>query len=151
MKVILLEKVKNLGDLGSEVKVKAGFGRNYLIPYGKAVSATAENHAFFEEKRATLEKAAKEALKEAQARAAKLADLTITLSAKVGEEGKLFGSIGTRDIAEAVSKTGVAIAKSEVAMPAGPIRVLGEYDLDIQLHSDVVQVIKVVVVAAEEK
>ena len=150
MKIILLEKVKNLGDLGTEVKVKAGFGRNFLIPYGKAVMATSENRAFFEEKRAALEKAAKEALAEAKKRAKKLADLTVTLSAKAGEEGKLFGSVGTRDIADAVTQAGIEIAKSEVAMPEGPIRQIGEYELTIQLHSDVAQTIKVVIVAAEE-
>ena len=147
MQVILLEKVGKLGNLGDKVNVKGGFGRNYLIPYGKAVPATAANIADFEARRAELEAAAAAKRGDAEGRAAKLVDLTVTIAANAGEEGKLFGSIGTRDVADAITKAGIEVNKSEVRMPNGVIRELGEYDVDIQVHSDVTQVIKVVVVA----
>ena len=114
MDVILLEKVGGLGNLGDKVKVKSGFGRNFLVPYGKAVSATAENVARFEAQRAELEKVAAERTAEAQARAEKLAGLRITIAANAGDEGKLFGSVGTRDIADAITAAGNAVSKSEV-------------------------------------
>ena len=144
MEVILLEKVGGLGNLGDKVRVKGGFGRNYLIPYGKAVSATADNTARFEARRAELEAAANERLQGAEARAAKLAELSITIKANAGDEGKLFGSVGTRDIAEAITAaSGVEVGKSEVRLPNGLIRSLGDYEIDLQLHSDVTQTIKV--------
>ena len=150
MQVILLEKVGKLGDLGDQVAVKAGFGRNYLIPYGKAVPATEANIADFEGRRAELEKAAAERRGGAEARAAKLADVAVTISANAGEGGKLFGSIGTRDIAGAITAAGVEVSKSEVRLPTGVIRELGEYEIDIQVHSDVTQAVKVSVVAEAE-
>jgi large subunit ribosomal protein L9 len=142
-----LEKVRNLGDLGEQIKVKAGYGRNFLIPQGKAVMATKENVAKFEERRAELEAKAAEQLAAAEARAAKLAELgTITITANAGEEGKLFGSIGAGDIADAVSAAGAEVAKSEVKLPEGSIRQTGEFELMIQLHTDVTQNISVEVV-----
>lgn len=146
MQVILLDKVGRLGNVGTQVKVKAGYGRNFLIPFGKAIPATAKNIAEFDARRAELEAAAAAKLAEAQARAAKLAEVVITLAANAGDEGKLFGSIGTRDIAEALTKAGHETTKAEVRMPAGPIREIGEYAIDIQLHSDVMQAVKVVVI-----
>jgi large subunit ribosomal protein L9 len=148
MEVILLEKVANLGDLGDKVTVKPGYGRNYLVPGKKAVPATKENVKVFEERRAELEKVAAEKLAEAQARGAKLAELeNIVIKGNAGEEGKLFGSVNVAEIAEALTAAGVEIEKSEVNMPEGPIRVIGEYDIDIQLHSDVTQTVKVVIEA----
>jgi large subunit ribosomal protein L9 len=145
MQVILLEKVGKLGDLGDQVNVKAGYGRNFLIPLGKAVPASASNVADFQARRAELEEVAAEKVAAAQARADKLAGVVVTMESNAGEEGKLFGSIGTRDIAEAISATGNEVAKSEVKMPEGVIRDLGEYDISVQLHSDVTTVVKVVV------
>lgn len=146
MNVILLEKLGRLGGIGDQVRVKAGFGRNFLIPFGKAVPATEANIAQFEARREELEKAAAERKQAAEQRAAQLATLTITIPANAGDEGKLFGSIGTRDVAEAITKAGVEVAKSEVRMPAGVIRELGEYTLDIQLHSEVTQPVKIAVI-----
>ena len=148
MEVILLENISNLGTLGDKVDVKAGFGRNYLIPQGKAVPATENAIAQFEARRAELEAAAAEALGEAQARAAQIDALEpITITANAGEEGKLFGSIGTRDIADAVTAAGVAVDKAEVRLPEGALRELGEYEVSIQVHGDVTGTIAVVVVA----
>lgn len=146
MQVILLEKVGKLGELGDQVVVKAGFGRNYLIPFGKAIPATANNVADFEARRAELEAAAAEKLKAAQARAEKLAELSVTIEANAGDEGKLFGSIGTRDIADAISAAGVEVSKSEVRLPEGVIREVGEFEVSIQLHSDLMQAINLSVV-----
>ncbi len=146
MNVILLDRIGNLGDLGEEVSVRAGFARNYLIPQGKAVRATAENRAVFEERRAELERQADLKLGQAQERAAALADMAVTIVVKAGEEGKLYGSVGTLDIAEAVTAKGVAIEKSEVRLPEGVIRELGEYEVDVQLHSDVTVTIRVALV-----
>lgn len=148
MEVILLEKIRNLGSLGDKVKVAPGYGRNFLIPQGKATYATVENSRKFEARRAELEKAAAEAIQAAQARQQALAALSvIKISAKAGEEGKLFGSIGTRDIAEAVTKAGVEISKSEVILPAGVLRQVGEYELEIEVHGDVMAMVKVSIVA----
>jgi large subunit ribosomal protein L9 len=147
MNVILLERIRNLGDLGDEVAVKPGFARNFLIPQGKAVRATAENRAVFEERRVELERVANERLGEAQGRAAKLEGMAVTIVVKAGEEGKLYGSVGTQDIAEAVAAKGVEVEKSEVRLPEGPIRVVGDYEIDLQLHSDVIVPIQVSVVA----
>ncbi len=146
MNVILLERVNNLGDLGDEVMVKPGFARNFLIPQGKAVQANDANRAVFEERRAELERAANEKLGEAEARAAKLEEYVLTMVVKTGEEGKLYGSVGTQDIANAITAEGNEIARSEVRMPEGVIRVAGEYDISLQLHSDVTVDIKVNVV-----
>ena len=147
MEVILLEKVANLGSLGDKVKVKAGYGRNFLLPYGKAVPATEANLKAFEERRAELEKAAAEKQAAAQARAEALEGAAFTSSSKAGEEGKLFGSIGVRDIADAITAAGTEVEKSEVRLPEGPIRVTGEYEIELQLHSDVEVTIKLAVVA----
>ncbi len=150
MEVILLEKVYKLGDLGDKVKVKPGYGRNYLIPSGKAVSATRENVAMFEERKAELEKQQQEALAAATARAETLKDVSVTISRKAGSEGKLFGSVGTIDIAEAVVATGVELEKHEIRLPEGPVRSTGDYEFDVQLHADVMTTIKVTVVPEEE-
>lgn len=138
MDVILLENISNLGNLGDTVKVKAGFGRNYLIPQGKAVPANAANTAEFEARRAELEAAAAEQLSAAESRAEDINALgTVSIGANAGEEGKLFGSIGTRDIADAVTALGCAVDKSEVRLPEGALRELGEYDVAIQVHGEV--------------
>ena len=147
MEVILLEKVANLGALGDKVKVKAGYGRNFLVPFGKAVPATKANVAEFEARRAELEKAAAEKLAGAQKRAEELDEIELTLTAKAGDEGKLFGSIGTRDLAEAISATGMEVAKSEVRLPTGPIRNIGEFDIALQLHPEVAATVKIFVEA----
>ena len=135
-----------VGDLGEEVSVRPGYARNYLIPQGKAVRASEEARTLFEGRRAELERAANEQLGEAQARAAKVTDLAITIVVKAGEEGKLYGSVGTQDIADAINREGAEVAKSEVRLPEGVIRSLGEYDIDVQLHSDVTVTVKVSVV-----
>ncbi|MBV1786993.1 50S ribosomal protein L9 [Marinobacterium sp. D7] len=147
MEVILLESIGKLGKLGDKVAVKGGFGRNYLIPQGKAVPATGDNVARFEERRAELEKAAAEKLAAAQARAEQLNDLELSVVAKAGDEGKLFGSIGTRDIADAITGAGIEVEKSEVRLPAGVIRTIGEFDIDVQLHPEVTAHLKLIVVA----
>ena len=145
MNVILLERVANLGDLGDAVKVKAGYGRNFLIPHGKAVPATPENVEKFEARRAELEKAASERLSSAEERKAAVSALSIKLVQKAGEEGKLFGSVGTIDIAHAITDAGVPVEKREVRLPNGPIRQIGEHNIEIELHSDVIANIVVVV------
>ncbi len=147
MDVILLEKVGKLGGIGDQVAVKAGFGRNFLLPQGKAIPATAENVAQFEARRAELEAAAAAKLGEAEARAAKLAEVSVTIGANAGDEGKLFGSIGTRDIADAITKAGVEVTKAEVKLPEGALREVGEYEIDVQVHAEVIQAVKVSVVA----
>jgi large subunit ribosomal protein L9 len=146
MDLILLQKVQNLGDLGDLVKVKAGYGRNYLVPQGKAVPATKENLAAFEARRAEFEAAAQDRLGKAQARAAGLVDVVVELTANASEEGNLYGSIGPREIAIAVSELGHEINKSEVIMGEGPIRTVGEFDVNIHLHADVETQIKVIVI-----
>ena len=147
MDVILLEKVKNLGALGARVTVKPGYGRNFLIPQGKAVPATAANVASFEARRAELERQEAEVLAAAQSRAAQLAEIAVVIAAKSGDEGKLFGSVGTRDIAEAITASGVSVDKSEVRLPNGAIRNTGEYTVTLHLHSDVNAEVSVTVVA----
>lgn len=147
MEIILLEKVANLGTLGERVKVKPGYARNFLIPEGKATAATAANVARFEARRAELERVAADALAKAQARAAQLAELIVTLSVKTGSEGRLFGSVGAADIADAVSAAGIELQKQEVRLPAGPIRQIGEYDVDLHLPSEVKTQIRVNVIA----
>ncbi len=147
MEVILLDKVGKLGNVGDRVEVKAGFGRNFLLPTGKAIPATEANIAEFEAKRAELESTAAAKVSEAEGRAAKLADLSVTIAANAGDEGKLFGSIGTRDIAEAITAAGVEVAKAEVKLPEGALREVGEYEVDVQLHSDVIATVKVVIEA----
>jgi len=145
MELILLEKVQNLGDLGDKVKVKPGYGRNYLVPSGKAVPATAKNLADFEARRAELEKLAWQKLSSAEERKGALEGFEITLSANASDEGKLYGSIGPREIADAVTERGIAIEKSEVVMGEGPIRYTGEHVVLVHLHADVETEIKVTV------
>jgi large subunit ribosomal protein L9 len=138
MEVILLEKIANLGNLGDKVTIKSGYGRNYLVPQGKAVAATAKKIAEFEARRAELEKAAAEKLSAAQKLGDELSKLQITIAHKAGDEGRLFGSVGTHNIAEAITAAGIAIEKQQIRLPHGAIRHIGDYPIDINLHSDVV-------------
>jgi large subunit ribosomal protein L9 len=147
MEVILLEKIEHLGAMGDRVKVKPGYGRNYLIPKGKAASATAENIAAFEARRAELEKAAADALVGAQARRDQLEGLVVQISAKAGDEGKLFGSVGTLDIAQAITDAGVKVERHEIRLPNGPLRHVGEHPVQLHFHSDVNVEVNVVVEA----
>ncbi|MDG1254313.1 MAG: 50S ribosomal protein L9 [Glaciecola sp.] len=148
MNIILLDKVANLGGLGDQVSVKSGYARNFLFPQGKAVPATKLNVEKFEARRAELEAKIAEVLAAAQARADQLTALEpVSISSPAGDEGKLFGSVGTRDIADAVSAAGVKVTKTEVKLPTGTLRDLGEYDIDVQLHSEVTTTVKVVIVA----
>ena len=146
MQLILLQKVVNLGSLGDKVNVKPGYGRNYLIPYGKAVPATADNLAQFEARRAEYEVKANEILSSAEARKARLEGAAVTIKANASTEGKLYGSVGPRDIAEAFSAAGHALEKSEVVMGEGPLRRTGEFDVIVHLHADVETTVKVTVV-----
>lgn len=145
MELILLEKIANLGDLGARVKVKPGYARNYLIPQGKAVRATPEHIAEFEQRRAALEQKATEALAAAQARAAKLAELEVVITQKAGPEGKLYGSVGTHNIAEEISACGVPVTRQEVRLPQGPLRQIGEHEIELQLHPDVTATVKLII------
>jgi large subunit ribosomal protein L9 len=148
MEVILLEKIGKLGNIGDLANVKAGYGRNYLIPQGKALFATKANLEEFETRRADLEAAAANKMEKAQIRANKLEEIgTVTITANAGDEGKLFGSVGTREIEEAVNNAGGEISKSEINMPEGAIRNIGEFSVEVQLHTDVTQSITVVVEA----
>ncbi|GLQ49743.1 50S ribosomal protein L9 [Dyella flava] len=147
MELILLEKVRNLGNLGDKVKVKPGYGRNYLLPQGKAVRVNAENLAAFEARRAEYEAKANKLLTDAETRKAKLADVTVTIAANASPEGKLYGSVGPREIAEALQAAGHDIHKGEVIQGEGPIRHIGEFDVLISLHADVQNSIKVIVVS----
>ena len=147
MEVILLENIAKLGVLGDTVKVKSGYGRNYLIPQKKAVPATEENLKIFEERRMELEKVANARLAEAAERAEQIRALAVTLTANAGEEGKLFGSVTVRDIVDVVTAKGVALEKIEVRMPEGPIRQLGDYVIGVHLHPEVDAELQVSVVA----
>ncbi|MDQ1118987.1 MULTISPECIES: 50S ribosomal protein L9 [Pseudoxanthomonas] len=147
MDLILLQKVTNLGVLGDKVSVKPGYGRNYLVPQGKAVPATAANVAEFEAKRAEYEAKAKAIHDEASGRAGKFEGASVTVKANASTEGKLFGSVGPRDIAEAFTAAGLPLEKSEVVMGEGPLRNIGEYDVLLKLHADVETTVKVVVEA----
>ena len=143
MQVILLEKVINLGQLGDVVKVKAGYARNYLVPHGKAKRATPDNLAEFEKKRADLEKEQATILAEANARAEKLNGLMVQISQKAGVDGKLFGSVTNGDIADALKAQGFEVAKASIRMPDGPLKQVGDHEISIGLHTDVVASIKV--------
>ncbi len=149
MEIILLQKVANLGQIGDRVKVKSGYARNFLVPTGRATMATPANIAKFEAQRHQLEAKANEELAAAQARAAKFESFKLELKAKAGTEGKLFGSIGTADIAEAAIQAGHPIARSEVRMPTGPIRSTGEHLVQLHLHTDVDVTLTVTVIAEE--
>ncbi|MGP4123076.1 MAG: 50S ribosomal protein L9 [Sodalis sp. (in: enterobacteria)] len=147
MEVILLDKVINLGSLGDQVKVKAGYARNFLVPQGKAVPATKKNVEYFEARRAELRAKLADAQAKAKTRAAKINELgSVTITSKAGDEGKLFGSIGTRDIANAITAVGVNVAKSEVRLPNGVLRTTGDHEVSIQVHSDVFAALNVLVV-----
>jgi large subunit ribosomal protein L9 len=150
MDVILLTKVANLGTIGDRVNVKSGYGRNYLLPSGKATLATPANVAHFEARRAELEKAASDQLAAATARAAALAEFKLSITSKAGSEGKLFGSVGTTDIAEAVTAAGHPLSRSEVRLPAGPLRTVGEHGVALHLHTDVEVTLSVTIVAEEQ-
>jgi large subunit ribosomal protein L9 len=149
MDVILLEKIDRLGALGDVVKVKPGYARNFLLPTGKAKAATPDNIKELEERRAELEAKAAEMLASAQTRKEKLDGLAVSITSKSGTEGKLFGSVGTADIADAINAAGVEVEKKEVRMPTGPIRIAGEYDIELHLHTDVDAVIKLTVIGEE--
>ncbi|MGH8259802.1 MAG: 50S ribosomal protein L9 [Steroidobacteraceae bacterium] len=149
MDVILLEKVANLGNIGDRVKVRSGFGRNFLLPHGKATLATPGNVAKFEARRAELERAAHEQVITAQRRAEEMKEFRLTITAKAGTEGKLFGSIGTSDIAEACTRSGHPATRSEVRLPNGPLRTVGEHMVDLHLHADVDVQLPVTIIAEE--
>jgi large subunit ribosomal protein L9 len=149
MDLILLQKVANLGNIGDRVKVKSGYGRNFLLPKGKATLATPVNVARFETRRAELEKVAGDELQRAQKRAESLKDFKLTITAKAGTEGKLFGSVGTADIAEAATKAGHELARSEVRLPDGPLRSVGEQVVHVHLHTDIDIELPVIIVAEE--
>lgn len=149
MEVILLDTVENLGGIGDKVKVKPGYARNYLLPQGKATRATPENIAEFEARRAELEAKAASVMAEARARAEKIQGLKLVIRAKVGSEGKLFGSVGTVDIAEAAEAAGVVIERSELRLAEGPLRIVGEHEVEVHLHSEVSVPITVTVEAEE--
>ncbi|GGA36664.1 50S ribosomal protein L9 [Dyella nitratireducens] len=150
MELILLEKVRNLGNLGDKVNVKPGYGRNYLLPQGKAVRVNAENLAAFEARRAEYEAKANKLLSDAQSRHAKLTDVTVTIAANASPEGKLYGSVGPREIADALQAAGHDIHKGEVIQGEGPIRHIGEFEVVISLHADVQNTVKVVVVPEKQ-
>lgn len=148
MEVILLEKIRRLGNLGDKVRVRAGYGRNYLIPQSKAVRATEANLASFESRRVDLEKKAQDSFQQAEARAQKVVSALIKVAALVGEEGKLFGSVGPREIAEAFTAAGIELHRSEVDLPNGAIRLVGTHAVNVRLHSDVIVSVNVDVVSA---
>ena len=149
MDVILLQKVANLGNIGDRVKVRSGFGRNFLLPGGKATLATPDNIARFEARRAELEKLAREQLASAEERAAAMKEFKLQITAKAGTEGKLFGSIGTADIAEACTRAGFKVERSEVRLPQGPLRMLGDHAVTLHLHADIDVPVTVSIVAEE--
>lgn len=146
MEVILLQKVENLGELGDKVAVKSGYGRNYLLPTGRAVPATKANQEVFEARRAELEKQEAGALAAAEARKEKIEGMSVTVARKAGDEGRLFGSVGTADIAAACTQAGVEVAKKEVRLPEGPLHVTGEFEVELHLHSDVDATLKLHIV-----
>jgi large subunit ribosomal protein L9 len=149
MQVILLEKVRNLGNLGDKVNVKPGYGRNFLIPQNKAVFATEKNVVLFNERRADLEKKEKASLAAAEQRAAKLNDTTVTISAQASDEGKLYGSVGAGEIQEALATKSLEVCKREIVMPDGPLHSVGQYTVEIHVHSDVIANLQVEIVAAK--
>ena len=149
MEIILLQKVANLGNIGDRVKVKSGFGRNYLLPHGKATLATPDNVKRFEARRAELEKTAREHFASAEQRAEQLKEFKLVIPAKAGTEGKLFGSIGTSDIAEAATRAGINIERSEVRLPNGALRTIGDHSVTLHLHADVDVTLAVSIVPEE--
>ncbi len=151
MEIILLENVRNLGKFGAKVQVAKGYGRNFLIPQGKAVPATKENISRFEAKRSELEQAAQQRFNDAEERAAEINALFLIIAGRAGEEGKLYGSIGTIEISEAFKQKGVSVERNEIRLPEGPLRELGEYHIDVQLHAEVVARTKIKVIPEEKK
>lgn len=151
MQIILLQRIVNLGKLGETVDVKPGYGRNFLIPHGKALPATAANIEKFEARRAELEAEEATELNAAQERADALTDVNVIMRAKSGDEGKLFGSIGTRDIAEALTSSGLEVDRAEIKLPEGALRQIGEYNVDIQLHHDVIATILVTILSENDE
>ena len=149
MDIILLQKVDNLGDLGDKVHVKSGYGRNFLIPSGRAVAATADNIKAFEARRAELEQEAAEKLAAAQKRKEMLDGMAVSIRCKAGDEGRLFGSVGTADIAQAVSEKGTELERKEVLLPNGAFRIAGEYEVDLHLHADVNATLKLTIEPVE--
>lgn len=149
MEIILLDKVENLGNLGDKVNVKPGYARNFLIPHGKAQPATAANMAKFETRRAELEQASRDAMTRAEGRRDQLEGLEITIGANAGGEGKLFGSVGPADVADAIAAKGIELEKREIRMPEGPVRQAGEHEVQVHLHTDVDATVKLIVVAEE--
>jgi len=149
MELILLQKVANLGNIGDRVRVKSGYGRNFLLPAGKATLATAENIKRFETRRAELLARANDELSQATVRAEAFKDFKLTITAKAGTEGRLFGSVGTADIAEHSTKAGHALARSEVRLPGGPLRAVGEHSVQLHLHADINIELPVIIVAEE--
>lgn len=149
MEVILLEKIRNLGNLGDKVNVKAGYGRNYLIPQSKAVFATDANIERFEQRRSELEKKAQQSLASAEQRAAKLNDTTIVISAMASDEGKLYGSVGANEIKDALTAKSLDVSKREIVMPEGPIHSIGDYVVEIHVHSDVIANLQIQIVASK--
>ena len=149
MEVILLEKVRNLGNLGDKVDVKSGYGRNYLIPQNKAVFATEKNIELFEQRRSELEKKAQQTLSAAEQRAAKLNDITLVISAMASDEGKLYGSVGASEIQDALTARSVDVSKREIVMPEGPLHSIGDYVVEIHVHSDVIAKLQVQIVSAK--
>jgi len=150
MEVILLENIKNLGKFGKKVQVAKGFGRNYLIPQGKAVPATTDNIARFESQRADLEKAAMEKMQAAHERAAQINSVQLLIKARAADEGKLYGSIGTFELAKAFQEKGIEVAKHEIRLPNGPMRELGEFTIELHLHSEVNAKVKLTIAPEEE-
>lgn len=146
MEIILLEKIKNLGDLGDTVKVRPGFGRNYLVPQGKALAATEANRAVFEQRKAELVRKAEESINAAQMRAKGINGKTVTIAARVADESKLYGSISPNDVVAAAAEAGIELAKAEIDMPEGPLRNTGTYELEIMLHTEVTAVLTVEVI-----
>ncbi|KTD73386.1 50S ribosomal protein L9 [Legionella tucsonensis] len=149
MEVILLEKVRNLGSLGDKVNVKAGYGRNFLIPQNKAVFATPKNIELFEQRRVELEKKAQQALATAEQRAAKLNDTTLVINAMASDEGKLYGSVGVNEIKDALTEKGVDVIKREIVMPEGPLHSIGNFEVEIHVHSDVIAKLNVEIVPSK--
>ncbi|MCE3044129.1 50S ribosomal protein L9 [Legionella sp. 16cNR16C] len=149
MEVILLEKVRNLGNLGDKVKVKPGYGRNFLIPQSKAVFATAKNVELFEQRRADLEKKAQQSLSNAEQRAAKLNDITVVINAMASDEGKLYGSVGASEIKDALKAQSVEVSKREIVMPEGPIHSIGDFVVEVHVHSDVIAKLQVQVASSK--
>jgi large subunit ribosomal protein L9 len=149
MEVILLEKVRNLGNLGDKVQVKSGYGRNYLIPESKAVFATPKSIELFEQRRAELEKKAQQSLASAEQRAAKLNDTTLVISAMASDEGKLYGSVGVNEIKDALIAKEIEISKREIVMPEGPLHSIGNFAVEIHVHSDVIANLQIEIVASK--